>query len=179
MDILDRLLGHDAWTTRELLVRCRGLAQGDLDREFDLGHRSLRGTFLHVVRNMEVWTDLIAGRPVRPDEGGGAGGRSVDGLLRRLDAVAPDLAAVATGLARDGRLDELWLDRLDDPPTRKSYGGAIAHLLTHSMHHRAQLLCLMRLSGLGGLPEGDVLSWEAAVRHGGGGPHGPEGSTGG
>ena len=34
MDILDRLVGHDAWTTRELLIRCRGLSDeqsADLD----------------------------------------------------------------------------------------------------------------------------------------------------
>jgi uncharacterized damage-inducible protein DinB len=110
---------------------------------------------------MEVWTDLIAGRPLRPDEGAEPSGRSVEGLLRRLEAVAPELAAVATRIARDGRLDELWLDYLDQPPAKKSYGGAIAHVLTHGMHHRAQLLYLLRRLGVRDLIEGDVLSWEA------------------
>jgi hypothetical protein len=41
MDILDRLLGHDAWTTRQLLLRCRDLTDAQLDREFDIGHRSV------------------------------------------------------------------------------------------------------------------------------------------
>lgn len=27
MTILDRLLGHDAWTTRQLLLRCRELSE--------------------------------------------------------------------------------------------------------------------------------------------------------
>src|SRR5262245_30435115 len=85
MDILDRLLGHDAWTTGQLLLRCRELTDAQLDQEFDIGHRSVRATMLHIVRNMEVWTDLIAGQPVRPDEGVGPSGRSVEGLLRRLD----------------------------------------------------------------------------------------------
>src|SRR5262245_61659537 len=130
MDILDRLLGHDAWTTGELLLRSQELTDEQLDREFDIGHRSLRRTFLHIIRNMEVWTDLIAGRPVRADEGAEPAGRSVAGLLRRLETVAPELATAATTIARAGRLDELWLDHLDQPPAWKSYGGAIAHVAT-------------------------------------------------
>jgi len=31
------------------------------------------------------------------------------------------------------------------------------------MHHRAQLLYLLRLSGVDSLPEGDVFSWENRV----------------
>jgi uncharacterized damage-inducible protein DinB len=42
----------------------------------------------------------------------------------------------------------------------KTYGGAIAHVITHSMHHRAQLLYILRQLGLNDRPEGDVLSWE-------------------
>ena len=39
----------------------------------------------------------------------------------------------------------------------KTYGGAIAHVITHSMHHRAHLLYMLRQPGLTALPEGDVL----------------------
>ena len=49
MDLLDRLLGHDAWTTRELLLRCRGLGDEQLDRTFPIGHGTLRATFEHTV----------------------------------------------------------------------------------------------------------------------------------
>jgi uncharacterized damage-inducible protein DinB len=163
MDILDRLLGHDVWTTRQLLLRCRDLADEQLDRDFDLGHRTLRRTFLHIIRNMEVWTDLIADRLVRPDPGTQLADRSVAGLLQRLDTVAGELAEAARAVARAGRLDELFLDYLDQPPARKSYGGAIAHVLTHSMHHRAQVLHMMRRLGVQDVIEGDVLSWEAQL----------------
>lgn len=164
MDILDRLLGHDAWTTRQLLLRCRELNDSQLDRQFDIGHRSVRATIEHIVRNMEVWTDLIAGQPVRPDEGTAPSGRSVESLIRRLDVVAAQLNAIATQVAREGRLDERWLDYLDQPAAQKSYGGAIAHVLTHSMHHRAQVLYLLRHLGMRDLIEGDVLSWESQLQ---------------
>jgi len=44
VNILDRLLGHDAWTTRQLLLRCRELSDEQLDRQFDIAHRSVRAT---------------------------------------------------------------------------------------------------------------------------------------
>jgi uncharacterized damage-inducible protein DinB len=49
---------------------------------------------------------------------------------------------------------------LDNPPREKSYGTSLAHIITHSMHHRAQVLYMLRLSGVRNLPEGDVFSWE-------------------
>jgi len=98
VDILDRLLGHDAWTTRQLLLRCRELSDEQLDRRFDIGHRAFRATLLHMIRNMEVWTDLIAGQPVRDDAGLRSPGQSVDGLLRRLETTADELAASAASL---------------------------------------------------------------------------------
>jgi uncharacterized damage-inducible protein DinB len=40
------------------------------------------------------------------------------------------------------------------------YRGGIAHVITHSMHHQAQLLYMLHWLGIEGLPERDVLSWE-------------------
>ncbi len=126
-----------------------------MDFEFDLGLRTLRATLHHIVRNTEVWTDLMAGRPVRSD-----GDRSIDALQARLDRAAADFAELAHGVqARDG-WDEVWTDTLDDPPRQKTFGGAIAHLLTHSMHHRGQAIHMLRQLDVADVPEGDVLSWE-------------------
>ena len=166
MDLLDRLLGHDAWTTRQLLLRCRGLTDEQLDRRFDIGHETLRGTLVHIIGNLEVWTDLLHERPVRPDSATVASARSVDGLIAHFAAAAPDFAALARRIADEGRLDDLWTDVLDDPPRPKTFGGAIAHVLTHSMHHRGEVLHLLQRLGVPDLPEGDVLSWEDAVRRG-------------
>jgi len=155
MDLLDRLLGHDAWTTRQLLLRCEKLTDAELDRDFDLGLRTLRKTFQHIVRNMEVWTDLMAGAPLRAD-----GAATVAALLARLDRAAADLAKVAYDVARKGTWDKAFLDTLDRPPAEKTLGGGIVHVLTHSMHHRAQAIHILRRLGVQGVPEGDVLSWE-------------------
>jgi hypothetical protein len=81
-------------------------------------------------------------------------------MMARLDCAASDLAQLARSVAQRGGWDERWIDHLDEPPQEKTYGGGIAHVITHSMHHRAQLLYILRRLGLAGLPEGDVLSWE-------------------
>jgi uncharacterized damage-inducible protein DinB len=155
MDLLDRFLGHDAWTTRQLLLLARPLSDEQLDHDFDIAHRTVRATFEHLIRNMEVWTDLMAGVSVRP-----AGGRSVGQLIDRLGRAAADLARVARAVRdRDG-WDDRFTDVLDDPPREKTFGGGIGHLLSHSMHHRAQLLYMLRRLGVQKLPEGDMLSWE-------------------
>jgi uncharacterized damage-inducible protein DinB len=104
---------------------------------------------------MEVWSALMDGRHVPSPVD-----RSIPGFLRRLEVAANRLAKIAKDIRERNAWDELWLDDLDNPPTQKAYGTTIAHLITHSMHHRAQLLYLMRLSGVANLPEGDVFSWE-------------------
>jgi uncharacterized damage-inducible protein DinB len=163
MDLLDRLLGHDVWTTHQLLLRCRGLTDEQLDRDFDIGHRTVRATLTHIIRNVEVWSDLMAGHSVREKEG--PSGCSMSALTGRLDSAAADLATIARGIAQRGGWDQKFVDTLDNPPTERTYGGAIAHVITHSMHHRAQLLYLLRRLGAEDLPEGDVLSWEHQACH--------------
>lgn len=159
MDILDRLLGHDAWTTRQLLLRCRELSDEQLDRTFDIGARSLRGTFEHLVACMESHTDLMLERTLnesyRDDE-------SVEGLLNRLKSIAKDFAECAARVQREGRADEMVSN--PDRTGRWPLGSVIAHLLTHSMHHRAQAMYMLEQLGVQNVIEGDALGWEGQAR---------------
>jgi uncharacterized damage-inducible protein DinB len=155
MDILDRLLAHDTWTTRQLLLACQDLTDDLLDKEFDIDQKTLRKTFLHIIQNMETWTDLLLERPVQQRTGD-----SVPELIDRLSSISREFANLARRVAREQRYDDCFVDILDKPPRLKTFGGTIAHLLTHSMHHRAQVMYLMEKVGLEEHIEGDVLSWE-------------------
>lgn len=159
MDLLDRLLQHDAWTTQQLLELCVDLNDEQLDREFDIGHRTIRATLDHIIHNMEVWSALMVGA-----EFPRAAETSVPAMAGRLKMAASRLEAIGRQIAQRNGWDETWTDTLDDPPREKSFGTAIAHVVTHSMHHRSQLLYLLRLTGVESLPEGDVFSWEAATQ---------------
>jgi uncharacterized damage-inducible protein DinB len=150
------MLAHDAWTTRQLLSACQSLPDELLDKEFEIDHRSLRLTFLHIIENMEVWTDLLSERPVQTRSGS-----SIFELLERLSAASMDFAHTARKIARQGRLDDCYEDPLEEPTRKRTYGGTIGHLITHSMHHRAHIMLLMEKVGLSDHIEGDLLGWES------------------
>ncbi len=83
MDLLDRLLGHDSWTTQQLLTLADSLSEEQPDRRFDIGHQTLRRTFVHIIHNMEVWSALMAGHEV--DASDAATNTSVSAMTARLD----------------------------------------------------------------------------------------------
>lgn len=159
MTILDRLLGHDAWTTRQLLLRCRELSEEQMSRIFDIGGRSLSGTFEHLIACMESYTDLMLGRTAYEAYRDDA---SVEGMLTRLTIVAKDFAEFAARVEREGRADEMVTNTGNG--SRRSLGGVIVHLITHSMHHRAQILYMLEQLGVQDVIEGDALGWEAQAR---------------
>ena len=71
---------------------------------------------------------------------------------RRISSYVPHHCDIARNCSMPG------------PGTQGRGGGGIAHIITHSMHHGAQLLYMLRRLGVQGLPEGDVLSWENQAR---------------
>ena len=157
MDFLDRMLGHDAWTTRQLLLLAMPLTDADLDREFDIGLRTLRATFRHVIHNTNVWEALMAGDVPRTKV---RCPLSIAEMIVAHDAASTSLAMLARDVAARGAWDELFHDVLVEPPQSFTLGAGIAHVLTHSMHHRGQIIHMMKKLGVENVPEGDVMSWE-------------------
>jgi uncharacterized damage-inducible protein DinB len=163
VDLLDRLLGHDAWTTRQILDRCRELDDAQLHQQFDIGHETVYDTLVHMIGNVRTWTDLMNDVAIVQSNSEWEG-LSVEDFITRHEAAYADFAALARRIRDEGRLNERWVDKLDDPPSEKTYGGAIAHVITHNMHHRSELLHMLARLGVPDLPEGDLLGWEAATR---------------
>jgi uncharacterized damage-inducible protein DinB len=161
LDLLDRLLEYDAWTTRQVLGSVNILTDKQLDQDFDIGHRTIRETLEHMIGNIEVWTDLMAARSVRrlPTVK-----QSTIELGQRCELAYADFAQVARELRDTQRLNEMYVDVLDQPPQQKSYAGTILHVITHNHMHRAELLHMLQRLGIQSLIEGDVLSWEANLR---------------
>jgi uncharacterized damage-inducible protein DinB len=156
MDILQRALGHDDWTTRQILARCRELSPAQWAGEFDIGHRSVAHTLEHMVHNVETWTDLMLEGPVQA-----RAGASLAELTARWSAAYTAFSALALRIQAQSRLNDTYLDTLDTPPKPKTFGGTILHVITHNHQHRNELLHLLARHGLADLLEGDVLSWES------------------
>jgi uncharacterized damage-inducible protein DinB len=101
-------------------------------------------------------------RPVRrtPEQAGA----TPDHGLARCDAAYEEFGQFARRINDQARLDDMYADVLDRPPRRKTFGGTIAHVITHNMHHRCEVMHMPGRLGVPGLIEGDALSWEAQAR---------------
>jgi uncharacterized damage-inducible protein DinB len=160
MDLIDRLLGHDEWTTGELLRRCGELTEAELFQRFDIGHETVHATLVHMIDNVGNWTELMRTGQAE-DRIDGWAEMGVPSLIAEHQRSYGEFARLAREIRDANRWDDLWIDTLDDPPQSKSYGGAILHVITHNMHHRGEVLHMLSRLGLADLPEGDLLGWEA------------------
>jgi len=153
MDLLERLLGHDRWTTERLLALSEGLSEAQLDREFDIRHSTLRTTFDHMILNVAFWTGLMVGKPIayEPEHA------SVDDLRTRHARSYEQFANVARDFVASGRLDETFVDHYS---VRQSFGATVLHVVLHNAQHRSEALHILQRLGLGDLPEGDPQEWE-------------------
>ena len=149
MDLLDRLLAHDRWATAHLLDLCRGLDDAQLDRPFDVGHRTLRETFDHQIPNLDSWAGLMTGQPVEPRRGPS----SLDALIADHERAHAAFAALARRVRDEGRLDDTFLDHHGYPMT---HGGAILMVILHDEAHRAEVVHILARLGVPDLAQVEV-----------------------
>lgn len=154
---LDILLEHDVWGTRNMLRACAALTEEQVHRPFEMGPGSPHATLSHIVGAIRAWGDALAGREQRPRVEEKP--RTLEELSVLFDEVAADFAASA----RAHPVDEV-VTRIR---AGKSYsfnrGGVITHVATHGMHHRAQMLNMLRQLGVSELPASSVLDWMLSV----------------
>ncbi len=153
MDLLDRLLEHDHWATAQLLDLSRGLTDAQLDQEFDIGHRTLRDTFEHVIVNIAFWTALMTEQPVDEQRDD----RSVTALIARHERSYAGFASLARQFRDEQRLEDTYIDHYD---ARKSFGGTILHVVLHNAEHRTEALHILERLGVPNLPEVDHGLWD-------------------
>ena len=149
MDVLDRLLEHDQWATTQLLERCRGLTDAQLDRPFDIGHGTIRATLDHQIPSLEDWTGLMTGQPVAPPRGPS----TVEALIEQHQRAYAAFARLARQVRDEGRLNDTFPDRYGYPQT---YGGAILMVILHNEVHRAEVVHIFARLGVPELAEVEV-----------------------
>ncbi len=165
-DILNRLLAHNAWTTRQLLERACELSPQQLVQRFDIGPGSVHDTLLHIIDVMFGWADRIAQRQRRPRLEAEAERRvrSVDELVALLDAAAEALNTTARAVVNEDRMDDMMSVTFEGRSWQFTRGTALVHVLTHGMHHRAQVFNMMRQLGAAVDIDGDAIEWEIGTR---------------
>jgi uncharacterized damage-inducible protein DinB len=153
MDLLDQLLAHDHWATNQLLEVSQGLTDAQLDQEFDIGHRTLRATFAHMIFNSAFWTALMTGQPaVEP-----RGDASLTGLVETHERDHAAFADLARRLRDEQRLDDTFVDHYD---VAKSFGATILMVVLHNTEHRTEAQHILARLGVPEVPEVDLGIWE-------------------
>ncbi|MDP9366668.1 MAG: DinB family protein [Chloroflexota bacterium] len=153
MDLLDRLLAHDHWATARLLDVSRGLTDSQLDQPFDIGHRSLRATFDHMILNVEFWTGLMVEQPIEDKRDAS----SVTTLIEDHERSYATFATVARQFRDEQRLEDTYIDHF---AARKTFGGTIIHVVLHNAEHRSEALHILERLGVPDLPEVDHGLWD-------------------
>ena len=159
MDLLDMLLDHDHWATRQLLDTSAGLPDAQWDQPFDIGHRTLRETFGHMIFNLPFWTALMTGQTtdgvVSTDSQ--PADRSPAALIEAHEQGYAAFAAVLRRLRDEGRLDAVYADHYG---VRKSNAGTMLMIVEHNVEHRSEILHILARLGVPDVPEVDPGVWE-------------------
>lgn len=156
MTLIERFVGYDAWTTRQLMLRAKELDDERLDRVFPLWNRSLRGTILHQLEVMEWHTDFLC---EATNIGDHHSETSIGRLLRRHEVVADRFRVAALQVEAKGNADDILVNPRNG--RKRTRGALVIHILSHNSHHRAQVLAMLEELGVEDVIEGDALGWEA------------------
>jgi uncharacterized damage-inducible protein DinB len=151
MDLIERLLDFDYWATAQLLEVSGRLSDEQLDREFDIGHRTVRATWVHVVWNIPFWIGLMTGNPIsdEPDRREW----SIAEITAFYEDAFATFAALARQLRDEGRLEETYVDHWN---VKKSMSGTILTVILHASEHRAEVSHMLTRLGVEHVPEVDL-----------------------
>lgn len=142
----------------------RILSQAAYVRTFPFGHGSIRATLVHVADTEWWYTSMLRGVPA-PEE------RSPFRPFTRtgfspLEAAWRDLAGSTAQVLREQRdwdrpVEDWWTTKRWKRGVKTTAAGVATQLLFHEIHHRAQVMAMLRLIGapLRGL-DYSLLTWE-------------------
>jgi len=167
--LLDILLQHDFWCTRRLLAACCELSPEQFRRPLGIGPGSLERTCTHLVGSLFFFAGrlrrvALADRPEYRDQA-----YTPHELLALLDQAEPALRrAVEAALATHALADPLNWSNADEgevsPEDQVSYAVALAQMIDHGIHHRAQAVDMLELLGYPHPLSLHPFEWDEAVR---------------
>lgn len=151
------LIAHDRWATNQLLIACQPLTHERLHQPFAMGAGSLHNNLAHIVGALRRWTDTLDQKELRPriDEQT----HSVPELQRLHDEASPQFERAV--LAEP--FDAVRTPTRDGVTYRFTVAEIFTHVMTHSVHHRAQCLNMLRQLGVEPLPTSSVLEWSLTI----------------
>lgn len=151
------LLAYNDWADDRILDASSRLSDEALDRPFDMGSGSLRKTLIHIWAGESVWLARWMGKTETPwpDEAERA---SVTELTKRYGLTWVERARFLASL-QDGDLgrEQVYRDSRGSL-FRATLGNMLIQGITHSLHHRAQAVNMLRRLDAG-IVELDYMMW--------------------
>lgn len=147
------MIAHDRWANGALYEACRGLSEEQFHQKFEMGCGSVHENLVHNLGAMRSWTDVLNAGEIRP---------WLDGLRLDVDGVIAyeqEVTGPFEAAALQGSFDDVLTSSRGKSTRRFTRGGILTHVMTHSMHHRAQCLNMLRQLGVKELPRSSVVEW--------------------
>jgi len=155
--MIRELFDNGDWAQQRVLAVCCKLPATALDREFDMGLKTIRATLLHVLYAETWWLKNWIGK-TKPEFKEFDASLAMEDLPRRHTEHAAARNAYLSSLG-DGELNRMVHTQ---PAPGKEFafplGPSMLQLWHHGAHHRAQLVNMLRHVGAT-LPEVDVIKW--------------------
>jgi uncharacterized damage-inducible protein DinB len=155
------MLGHDHWATAQFLELSRDLTDEQLDQPFDIGHRTLRETFDHMIYVIDFWTVQMNGQPAEHDRTMLSYDRSIPALIERHERFQASFATFARRALEEQRLDVTFVDHFNYP---QSIGATILNVLYHNVLHRSEARHILERLGVPFRQDYDPQEWEHATQ---------------
>lgn len=152
-DSVEVMIAHDRWANGLMYDACKALSEEQLHQRFEMGEGSLHDNLVHNLGAMRWWTDLLNEVPSGPRLEGVK--MSIDEIVELHESATKDFEKAAYRRPSETILHP---DRGENSYTYW-VGGILAHVMTHSMHHRAQCLNMLRHLGVKQLPKSSVMEW--------------------
>jgi uncharacterized damage-inducible protein DinB len=150
------LIAHDRWANDHLYETCKQLTSDQLHHPFEMGTGSLHNNLVHNLGAMFGWTDVLNETPNRPrlEENQ----YTLEEIIDLQDQVAPAFEQAALAKPFDTVINRDW----NNQSYTFTVGGILTHVMTHSMHHRAQSYNMLRQLGTD-QPTSSVMHWMLAT----------------
>jgi len=149
----DVLLDHDHWANLKLYETCRSLSEQQLHRPFEMGTGSIHNNLVHNLGAMRGWTDVLNEGERRPRL------EECRYTMGEIEDLHGSVSAEFRAAANAKPSGAVLTPSRDGQSYTFTAGGILTHVTTHSMHHRAQCLNMLRQLGVGQLPPSSVMEW--------------------
>ncbi len=161
VSIIRDLFDHNDWANTRILQICAGLTAEQLDQVRSIGFGSLRNILYHLAEAEQIWLERWLGEPWRTLQTDAAG-MSILAMQNWLTSTAQRRNELLSRESSNQYLRKVTFRNLKGIESTLELSGLLNHVTNHGIHHRAQLLNLLRGHGItipGGL---DYLFWKIA-----------------